>query len=560
MTQDTALSILKTGVNVFLTGEPGSGKTHTVNEYVAYLRAHDIEPAITASTGIAATHIGGMTIHSWAGIGIKQSLSEAELDELATRERLVTRLKKTQVLIIDEISMLSAATFVTVDKACRALRRNDLPFGGLQVVLVGDFFQLPPISRGYDGPAQFAYHAPSWRALNPVVCYLSEQHRQGDDNLRSLLAEIRTGSITDEAYEVLSSCRATRVDAQTTELFAHNQNVDTVNDKKLEALPGNNKIFNTTSRGNKTLVEQLIRGCLSPEMLALKKGARVMFTKNNFEGGYVNGTLGDVVDFGSDGFPIVETLAGRRVVVEPADWTITDGDKALATITQLPLRLAWAITIHKSQGMTLDAAVIDLSRAFEYGQGYVALSRVRALSGLVLLGYNDRALRVHPEVLDTDAHFRSASFAAEATFGDMPKSELRDLHEKFVRASGGSFGEAATHARKIKEEIRAEKAPGATYKKTLALLKEGKGPEEIARERGVTLGTILSHIEKLFIDEDISSDDVLWIVPKKVKEGLQEIHTAFADSGADKLAPVFEMLDGRFSYEEIRLARLLLPE
>jgi DNA replication protein DnaC len=147
MTQEQALSILKTGANVFLTGEPGSGKTHTVNAYVEWLRDRGIEPAITASTGIAATHVGGMTIHAWSGIGVLRDLTDYELDRIANTERVARRVKNAKILIIDEISMLSAHTLSMVERVCRAIRMNERVFGGLQVVLVGDFFQLPPIVR-----------------------------------------------------------------------------------------------------------------------------------------------------------------------------------------------------------------------------------------------------------------------------------------------------------------------------------------------------------------------------------------------------------------------------
>lgn len=186
MTQEEALEILKTGDSVFLTGEPGSGKSYTVNQYVAYLRSRGIEPAVTASTGIAATHIGGMTIHSWSGIGIKSTLSKHDLNTIADSKRLVLRLKKTSVLIIDEISMLSSQTFTTVELVCRTLKKSDLPFGGLQVVLVGDFFQLPPIVRreaeiqqleiqdldpdSQDDGTPFAFRSIAWKALDPIVC------------------------------------------------------------------------------------------------------------------------------------------------------------------------------------------------------------------------------------------------------------------------------------------------------------------------------------------------------------------------------------------------------
>ena len=182
MTQDEALAILKTGLNVFLTGEPGSGKTHTINQYVAWLRERGVEPAVTASTGIAATHINGMTIHSWSGIGIKRDMTDYDIELIHSREKTARRIVEAKVLIIDEISMLDAATLGSVDRVLRTLRRRTLqaeqPFGGLQVIFVGDFFQLPPVSKNEQ--AKFAFESSAWKEANPVICYLSEQHRQED--------------------------------------------------------------------------------------------------------------------------------------------------------------------------------------------------------------------------------------------------------------------------------------------------------------------------------------------------------------------------------------------
>ncbi len=452
MTQDDALSILKTGANVFLTGEPGSGKTHTINQYVSWLRERGIEPAITASTGIAATHIGGYTIHSWSGIGIKQDLTEEDLDRMAQNERLVRRARLAHVLIIDEVSMLSAATLSAADAACRSLRSSHLPFGGLQVVLVGDFFQLPPVVRrdeSYDDASQllpeedqrslFAFASPAWRALNPITCYLSEQHRQEDGAFLEILTAIRNGSVTKAHRTLLLSRKADMAEDGVTELYSHNANVDRVNSHALGKISGDVRRFTMERNGPDGLVTQLIRGCLSPEVLELKEGARVMFTKNNFQQKYVNGTTGTVIDFDSyTGHPIVETRSGEHITAAPMEWAVEGSTgSALARITQIPLRLAWAITVHKSQGMSLDAAHMDLSEAFEYGQGYVALSRVRTLKGLSIAGMNERALMVHPEIAAADELFREQSDAAEETFGEMKKAELKALQKNFVRACGG---------------------------------------------------------------------------------------------------------------------------
>ena len=453
MTQAEALAILKTGANVFLTGEPGSGKTHTINEYVAYLRSCGIEPAITASTGIAATHIGGLTIHSWSGIGIRRDLSAYDLDHITQNKNIVRRVENAHVLVIDEVSMLSSRTLDMIDVVCREIRRSKEAFGGLQVILVGDFFQLPPVfARSEDdgqktiedscpqSGEQFAYQSRAWEALNPLVCYLSEQHRQEDEIFLEFLSSVRRGRI-EEHHRVLLRTRYSPVPRDgITQLYSRNANVDEINNAELGKVPGTSNVFQMTSQGPEKLVAGLKRGCLSPETLMLKVGARVMFTKNDVTmHRYANGTIGAVVDFAKDtGLPIVKTNAGKMILVENDEWRIEDGGRVLARISQVPLRLAWAMTVHKSQGMSLDAAHMDLSDAFEYGQGYVALSRVRTLAGLSLAGLNARALEVHPAIRAKDVGFRGMSDDARETFARMPKKELETMHVNFIRACGGN--------------------------------------------------------------------------------------------------------------------------
>lgn len=438
MTQDEALAILKTGLNVFLTGEPGSGKTHTINEYVKWLRERGVEPAVTASTGIAATHIGGMTIHSWSGIGIKRDVSSHDIELILSREKTARRIIDAKVLIIDEVSMLDAATLTSVDKVLRTLRRKVLrdeePFGGLQVIFVGDFFQLPPVSKGEQ--AKFAFESQAWKDANPIICYLSEQHRQDDADFLDLLAAMRRNAIS---VPHLARLRARMNIAPkgevATRLYTHNENVDRINQQSLAKISDRGRTYVMESRGAKKLVESLKANCLSPETLELKIGASVMFTRNNFDMGYVNGTLGKVSGFTELGLPVVETKAGK-ITVEKAMWEVMDGNKILARITQIPLRLAWAITVHKSQGMSLDAAIIDLAQAFEYGQGYVAISRVRTLSGLFLEGFNERALELHPRVAAADRHFRAYSDAARKKFASLPEADKHALEKNFLKAIG----------------------------------------------------------------------------------------------------------------------------
>lgn len=433
------MAILKTGANVFLTGEPGAGKTHTVNRYVAYLRGHDIEPALTASTGIAATHIGGMTIHSWSGIGISTALSPYDLDRISSNERIYKRLTKAKVLIIDEISMLEARTLDMVEAVCREVRRNGAPFGGLQTVLVGDFFQLPPVVR--DGRAvEFAFQSAAWMKLDPTVCYLTEQYRQDDAAFVSVLSAIRSNAVDDGHFQALKNRVSTQGAApkDIVKLFPHNVDVDRINDGELARLGGLPSFFAMQTVGPSHLVEALQRGCLSPEKLSLKRGAAIMFTRNNPQERFVNGTLGTVVGFNKDtGFPTVKTRAGAMIDAEPMEWKIEDQGRTLASVKQVPLRLAWAMTIHKSQGMSLDAALIDLGSAFEFGQGYVALSRVRRLSGLFLLGCNERATQVHPDILAQDQAFRAESQQADDRSASLSTEAQAIREHNFMAACGG---------------------------------------------------------------------------------------------------------------------------
>ncbi len=555
MTQSEALDILKTGANVFLTGEPGAGKTHTLNTYITYLREHGIDVAITASTGIAATHIGGMTIHAWSGIGIKDTLSPYDIEQIAGRERVAKRMMNADVLVIDEISMLDARVLTMVDQVVRAVRKREEPFGGMQVVLVGDFFQLPPIGRRGDA-VQFAFMAPLWQALRPMTCYLHEQYRQGDDALHGLLSSLRRGDIDESIYDVLESCKETAFDdgIEPTRLYTHNADVDRINTDRLTQLSGAARTFAMEGKGARALIDGLKKSCLSPEALVLKVGAMVMCTKNNFEVGYVNGTLGQVIAYDEKtGWPIIETLDGEKLTITPASWSVADGDSVLAEVTQIPLRLAWAITVHKSQGMSLDAAEIDLSNAFEYGQGYVALSRVRSIQGLLLRGCNERALAVHPQVQQADASFQTQSRDAAATFAAMDASELKRLHEQFIRANGGTL-----EAKPVSKKPSA-KDDTSTYEKTKLLLQSGKSVEEIAAARGLSPNTICDHLEKLAREGAITHADIRHLIPKSASAARKHetIMQALKDVGAGALKPVFEHLKGVYSYDDIRRSRVI---
>lgn len=413
MTQAKALDILKSGANIFLTGQPGSGKTYTINQFLEYLNDKGISVAVTASTGIAATHIGGVTIHSWSGIGIDENLTQMQLEDIASKWWIEKKIKFCKVLIIDEISMLPAVVLDNVNKISQVVKNvHDKPFGGMQVILVGDLFQLPPVTK--DGKeVMFVYKSKVWEDLNLKICVLHEQHRQEDMKFLEILTAMRNGTLKLKHHKSLQARLSIKEKPITTKLFTHNSDVDALNTMELRKIESELKVFGMESWGKEQVVATLKKNCLSPETLKLKVGALVMFTRNNPEEGYVNGTLGKVIAFEEhNGAPIVE-VGKMKIVPEYSQWTVKEHGEEIAGISQLPLRLAWAMTVHKSQGMSLDSAIIDLGRSFEFGQGYVALSRVKSLSGLFLEGLNEQALLMHPEIVIKDKEFVAASLLLE---------------------------------------------------------------------------------------------------------------------------------------------------
>ena len=409
MDQELALAILLSGRSALLTGAAGTGKTHLLNNFIVQARKRGKKGSVTATTGLAATHLGGNTIHSWSGIGVSDHLPNNFFERLSKTRRDV--ISKTDVLIIDEISMLHDFRLDMIDKVLRTVRENDQPFGGIQLVMSGDFFQLPPVNRPNEQGGGFVVYSDAWQELQPAVLYLERQYRQNDDRLLEILTALRTGDVRRSHVEaLLARTEIEPPDGDITELHTVNVDVDDINIQKLAELPGEERSYQQTTTGSKIYVENLQRSVLAPENLVIKLGALVMAVKNSPQKLYANGSIGTVVNFEPlTEYPVVEFRDGRRVTMVPDVWELRDGERKRASISQVPLRLAWAITVHKSQGMTLDAAKIDLRKAFVEGMGYVALSRVRDLDNLYLYGINRRALEVSPDALAIDEVLRQVS-------------------------------------------------------------------------------------------------------------------------------------------------------
>ncbi|WP_180160626.1 AAA family ATPase [Acinetobacter sp. YH01004] len=569
MKQETALKLLKAGENVFLTGSAGAGKTYTLNQYINYLKARKVPVAITASTGIAATHMNGMTIHTWAGIGIKDFLSDADLKNMKERKYLKEHLENAQVLIIDEISMLHAKQLNLVNQVLKYFKDSDEAFGGIQVIVAGDFFQLPPVGKNDErNRDKFCFMSEAWVEAKFRVCYLTEQHRQGDDYLNDILNAIRAQSIDHQHIQALEHTRHQDIGDTFTRLYTHNMDVDNINFKHLNEIETESKQFDAVCDGNEKLIETLKSSVRAPEILNLKKHAKVMFVKNNFDMGYINGSLGEVIGFEEDDdhgiLPKVKLTDGTVLLVEPETWSVdNDAGKTIASFQQIPLRLAWAITIHKSQGMTLEAAEINLSHTFEKGQGYVALSRLKSLSGLRLLGFNSQALELDSLAIKADRRFQELSEEAETHY------ELMDLtpqHNAFIRHCGGTLNETEI-LRNEKKIAKGEKTnyATATLDETRALFEEGYDIQDIAVERGLTPATIINHLARLQKEQnlDISvahpGEEVVEEVRKIYKRLMKRQNAEhFSDDGAIKLRPIVEATSPRMGYDQVRLALLFI--
>lgn len=486
------------GHSVMLTGQAGSGKTHTLNEFIRLAKKQGKSIAVTATTGLAATHLGGSTIHSWSGMGVYDVLPDTFFRDLPKGRR--ETIQKADVLIIDEISMMHDFRLDMLDAITRTVREIDAPFGGLQVILCGDFFQLPPVNRNDEQQGGFVVHSAAWRDLSPIICYLSEQHRQNDDGYLEILTALRANDLRQRHAKALLD----RIDAPLpgdqviTELHTTNINVDAINHAALLMLDGEEHSYPMLTTGKANYVDSLKRSCLAAETLVLKKGAFVMFIKNSAEKKYVNGTLGVVEDFEEiTGYPEVRLRNDKLVIAGPETWELRDGDKKRASITQIPLRLAWAITVHKSQGMTLDAARIDLRKAFVEGMGYVALSRVRSLDTLSLAGINRMALKVSEDALAIDQQLQTLSTQAEKLYNKLEKLAAKALKQKSAKDTVGkkSWAEKIEEMRKTYPNAF-KPWPENEDTKLLKLHKKGTGLNELCEAFGRHPGSIKARLKK----------------------------------------------------------------
>ena len=440
--------VVEKNQSVFFTGAAGTGKSVLMRAIISELKkkyARDPERiAVTASTGLAACNIGGQTLHSFSGIGLGKEDASQLVKKVRRNPKAKNRWLKVKCLIIDEVSMVDGDLFDKLSQIGRLIRNNGRPWGGIQLIITGDFFQLPPVPESGNRDVKFAFDASTWNTSIDHTIGLTEVFRQRDPNFARMLNEMRLGQIsadTEKAFKALARPLKFDDGVDMAQLYPTRAQVEQSNTSRLRALPGDVRRFESLDTGDRQIRDKLLANMMAPRSLDLKIGAQVMLIKN-WDTSLVNGSLGKVIAFSDekgfnmnteeydpemddamekarkklkmfsrDGdsepdaqqYPVVQFIAidgtFRTVLCVPEEWKVElPNGEVQAKRTQLPLILAWALSIHKAQGQTLERVTVDLGKVFEKGQAYVALSRATTQHGLQVLNFNKNKVMAHPKV------------------------------------------------------------------------------------------------------------------------------------------------------------------
>ncbi|NQX83198.1 MAG: AAA family ATPase [Mycoplasmataceae bacterium] len=382
---------MKSNNNIFLTGQAGTGKSTTIKNYLKWAEENNLLVVLTASTGVAALNIGGVTIHSFLGSKLSNTIDEYKKIKISPshKKKLKDIINEMKVLVIDEISMLPSSYIDMIDYILKKYTNEpDLPFGGKKVILTGDFLQLPPIGRT---TRKFAFESKAWKEAEIIAYNLTKIHRQKDETFTYHLSKIRMGENEWETIKYFDNINYDIIENDNSvKLFSRNINVDDYNTNKLELIDGESFFYEAILTGSSSEKSNITKRVLANETLELKVGAKVMALKNDLDLSYVNGSTGMVVELTNKSVK-VKFDNGYIATLTKDKWESLDvNGNILAIFEQIPLKLAYAITIHKSQGMTIDNLTIDCEGIFEEGQFYVAISRAKTKEGLKLIGFEPR--------------------------------------------------------------------------------------------------------------------------------------------------------------------------
>jgi len=405
--------LIKKGENLFITGYAGTGKSYILNKLKKKFKID-----VTSTTGLAAVNIQGQTIHSWAGVGICNKPVDEVIDKIMQRSSLKKQIFNCNILAIDEISMLDATTFDYIDTVLRALKDDSKPFGGIQVLLFGDFFQLPPV----DKEKGFCFESKCWQDLDLKTIFLEKIYRQTDEEFIKSLNNMRLNQLTDNDLRIFydREVNYNTNDSDILHIFSTNKEADNYNMLKFNSVQSDlhnfvaadkihrkksvidfdkNKLNEKLSKFDVMTWEMFDKCCKAPQNLELKINCKVMLLKNlNFAKGLINGSCGTVLELGEDTILVKFDNGVEEPIAKQTFEAYRDGELVVSR-EQYPLRLAYGITIHKSQGMTLEKLIVDCNRIFECGQAYVAMSRIKSKDGLYLKSFNPNKVKVNEQVL-----------------------------------------------------------------------------------------------------------------------------------------------------------------
>ena len=556
----------KTDMSLFLTGKAGTGKTTFLREVVRYTKKKCI---VLAPTGIAAVNAGAMTIHSFFQFGLGpfvQGVIEPKSDFRINKSKLEL-IRHLQLLIIDEVSMVRADLMDHIDVELRRIRRNSKPFGGVQLLMIGDLQQLPPIAHGGEDELLRQYYktlyffsSAALKSMKYSCIELKNVYRQTDGHFIDILNHARDCTLTSQDISDLNARYIPGFSPKPEDgyirLMTHNRQVDYVNETEMEKLDSKPYTFVAAVTG--TFPEESYPTANS---LTLKKGAQVMFIKNDPERRFINGTLGEVKSIDKNSIAVKLTESGTVIDVEPVEWqniryqfdeeSKEISSKQIGRFKQYPLKAAWAITVHKSQGLTFDKAIIDVHAAFSPGQAYVALSRCRTLDGLVLSSPVSASVFMRDNAVDAYMNYISRP-VEELAFSSC--YECFEYEKKLEPEEVAPAEKVKVNKEKPKKKKKEERCDDtgkklSTFECSYKLYNQGNTIEQIAEKRGLNQSTIEGHLARYVASGDI---DVHEFVDGNT---LQKVEAYCMEHPEEKaLKPIFEHFDAKIPYSVLRMA------